>query len=196
MTQADFVYIVSGLPRAGTSLLMQMVASGGLEVLTDGARPADDNNPRGYFEDERVKDLADDSSWLWSAQGKAVKIVVPLLPFLPEGLKCKIAIIQRDLAEVVASQHQMLLRLGQPTSANPGLMASFFETQYQHIISSLLGRPEIAILEVQHARVVAGDRHEISRIMEFFDLPAEKLDLMTACVDPRLYRSHRSRDPR
>ncbi|MFO1003217.1 MAG: hypothetical protein U0936_23025 [Planctomycetaceae bacterium] len=74
------ITVVSGLPRSGTSLAMQMLAAGGLPVLGDEHRPADEDNPRGYLEDARVKSLERDATWLAEAEGKAVKIISFLLP--------------------------------------------------------------------------------------------------------------------
>ncbi|MBM3861905.1 MAG: tetratricopeptide repeat protein, partial [Verrucomicrobia bacterium] len=107
---AETVTIVSGLPRSGTSVMMQMLRAGGLPVLTDGARAADENNPRGYFEFEKAKQLATDNSWLTSAKGKVVKIVTQLLRALPSSNECRYRVIfmQRNLDEVIASQQKML----------------------------------------------------------------------------------------
>ena len=73
--QREPTIIVSGLPRSGTSLAMQMLHAGGVPVLTDSLRAADTDNPRGYLEFERVKQIKTDKSWLDDAAGKAVKIV-------------------------------------------------------------------------------------------------------------------------
>ena len=80
---ADPVIVVSGPPRSGTSLLMQMLEAGGVEPLRDDTRPADAGNPRGYYEFEAVKRLRHDHEWLQGAEGKLVKIVTPLLSMLP-----------------------------------------------------------------------------------------------------------------
>lgn len=84
---APFITVVSGLPRSGTSLMMQMLAAGGLPALHDGHRPADDDNPRGYFEFAGAKNLRVDASWLPAGQGRAVKLVAQLLPFLPAAVQ-------------------------------------------------------------------------------------------------------------
>ncbi len=102
------IIIVSGLPRSGTSLMMQMLAAADIPILTDKNRKADANNPRGYFEWEAVKHLADDNRPLLGAQGKAVKIISHLLPFLPERINYKIIFMSRDLQAVIQSQNKML----------------------------------------------------------------------------------------
>ena len=105
------ITVVSGLPRSGTSMMMQMLATGGVAVFTDGAREADENNSRGYFEHAKTLALHADASWLDQARGKAVKIVAPLLPHLPQSETYKIVFMRRDLQHVIASQRAMLVRL-------------------------------------------------------------------------------------
>lgn len=113
LTQDDeTIFVVSGLPRSGTSMIMQMLANGGLEVFTDSVRKADESNPKGYYEHEAVKRMARDNSWVHLAKGKSVKIISHLLPFLPMNYKYKIIFVLRDIDEVVMSQQKMLVSLG------------------------------------------------------------------------------------
>ena len=93
----ESLIVVTGLPRSGTSMLMQMLAAGGMTVLSDGLREADEDNPRGYLEFEPVKNLLKDSTWLFEGRGKAIKIVAPLLAALPPGLACRVILSERDL---------------------------------------------------------------------------------------------------
>jgi len=111
----DTILIVSGLPRSGTSMMMKMLEAGGMAVLTDNIRTADQDNPRGYYEFERVKQIEHDTAWLPEAQGKAVKMIAGLLKHLPADYVYKIIFMQRDMDEVLASQRQMLVRRGKPT---------------------------------------------------------------------------------
>src|SRR5882724_9225667 len=106
------IIVVSGLPRSGTSLMMQMLAGGGVEIVTDAIRAADCDNPRGYQEFERVKKIKQDRSWLPEARDKAFKMVSQLLYDLPPSERYRIIFMQRDLDEVLASQEKMLERLG------------------------------------------------------------------------------------
>ena len=110
------VVVVSGLPRSGTSMAMKMLAAGGLAVVTDGERTADEDNPKGYYEDERVKDLGqmEDKRWLKRARGKAIKIISFLLKELPHSNNYRVIFMRRDLTEVMASQNKMLERRGEP----------------------------------------------------------------------------------
>ena len=107
-----FVTVVSGLPRSGTSLMMQMLAAGGVELLIDQIRRADADNPRGYFELEAVKRTRQDASWLDDAAGKAVKVIHLLLRDLPDDREYRVVMMSRDLDEVLASQQAMLARSG------------------------------------------------------------------------------------
>ena len=104
--------IVTGVPRSGTSLVMQMLAAGGHPIASDGVRRADADNPRGYFELEAARGLARDASWLPGMAGRAVKLVHTLLPSLPPGLHYKVLLVRRRLDEVLASQRVMLARRG------------------------------------------------------------------------------------
>ena len=113
--EPEFITVVSGLPRSGTSMMMKMLAAGGMPILTDNTRIPDDDNPGGYFELEKVKALKDgENEWLSEAQGKAVKIISALLEHLPSQYQYRIIFIHRDLGEILASQKQMLVRRGEP----------------------------------------------------------------------------------
>src|SRR5713101_7433843 len=105
------IIIVSGLPRSGTSLMMQMLDNGGVAVLTDNIRAADTDNPRGYYEFEKVKKIKQDSSWLPETRGKAFKMVSQLLYDLPTSERYRIIFMERDLDEMLISQEKMLKRL-------------------------------------------------------------------------------------
>src|SRR5215813_2579369 len=107
--RAQPIIVVSGLPRSGTSMMMKMLAAGGLPVLVDAIRAADDDNPNGYFEFEPVKQLADgQNEWLTEAGGKVVKIISALLEYLPKSYHYKIIFMERELKEILASQQKML----------------------------------------------------------------------------------------
>ena len=150
-----FVTIVSGLPRSGTSLMMQMLAAGGARVLTDGHRTADQHNPRGYFELEAVKHTRRDLSWLAQAEGKAVKVVHLLLPHLPADREYRVIFMQRDLAEVIASQRVMLQQQGRPGAALPDArLAEIFEKQLAEVSQWLAQNPNFRVLPVHHRDVI------------------------------------------
>ena len=112
MTKRDYVIIVSGLPRSGTSMMMKAIHSGGIEPIIDHIRKADEDNPKGYYEFEPVKKTKEDTSWLADAPGSVVKMVYRLLYDLPGNYDYRVVFMQRDLKEVLASQKKMLDRSG------------------------------------------------------------------------------------
>ena len=104
------VIIVSGLPRSGTSMMMRMLEAGGVNLVVDNVRGADDDNPKGYYEDERIKNLKEDNSWLDELNDKAIKIISLLLYHLPKTKEYKIIFMLRDMKEILSSQKKMLER--------------------------------------------------------------------------------------
>src|SRR5947209_5605693 len=119
------IIIVSGLPRSGTSLMMQMLDNGGVAVVTDHVRTADLHNPNGYYELEAVKRIKRDASWLPATRGKAFKMVSQLLYDLPPGEAYRILFMERDLDEVLLSQEKMLQRLGRPAAPREEMRRAF-----------------------------------------------------------------------
>jgi hypothetical protein len=191
MIERNFVTIVSGLPRSGTSMLMQMVHAGGLPAVTDGERVADADNPRGYFEFERVKALRTDKGWLDEAEGKVVKVIHMLLPELPDDREYRVVFVERDLDEVVASQQTMLARLGKPGGAlPPERLKAAFGAQLQQVSAVLAGRPRTAVLRIAYKEVIADPVGAAARIDEFLGGGLDRA-AMAASVDAGLYRNRR-----
>jgi hypothetical protein len=128
--------IVSGLPRSGTSMAMKMLDAGGFSIVSDGIREADEDNPKGYFELERVKELdkGGDKSWLREYRGQVVKIISFLLPDLPDDLNYRIIFMRRNLAEVIKSQNKMLDRRGEPV--DPGSDERMMQLYERHCARS------------------------------------------------------------
>jgi len=187
------VVIVSGLPRSGTSMLMQMLATGGLPLLADGERQPDEDNPRGYFEYGPVKQMRRDAAWLADAKGKAVKIVAPLLHALPPNVACRVIFIERDLDEVLASQSQMIARRGADVNDTPA-RRSRLKAEYTRLVgrvkSFLANRPETQALYVRHEDVLR-DPAEAARAINGFLGGGLATDRMAAEVRPAL-RRHRA----
>lgn len=153
----DEVVIVCGLPRSGTSMLMQMLVAGGLTPLTDGIRAADEDNPRGYFEFEPVKKMQDDPSWFEQARGKVVKIVAPLIPGLPDTVPCRVILIERDFDEILASQRQMIARRGRKVEQTPERVKRLQQEYLRLIIWTkgfLAGRPGTRLMCVNRKAVL------------------------------------------
>ena len=184
----DFITIVSGLPRSGTSMMMKMLEAGGMEILTDKIREADDDNPQGYYEFERVKKLKEDQAWLEDARGKAVKVISALLKDLPPGYDYKVIFMRRKLEEVLASQKQMLVRRGEPTDrVSDERLRQLFQKHLQRVAVWLDEQPNFAVIYVDYNEVLDDPAVHVNRINQFLGntLDVEK---MAGVVDKSLYR--------
>ncbi len=184
------IVVVSGLPRSGTSMAMKMLEAGGLSLATDGIRTADEDNPKGYYELERVKDLAqeDDKSWLADHRGKVVKIITYLLRHLPESNNYKIVLMRRELQEVVASQNKMLDRRGEPQHTEDDRMQDLFKDDLWRANYLLKRSPHLDAMEIFYREVIQDPLEQARRMSDFV---GHELDLesMAAVVDPELYRN-------
>jgi hypothetical protein len=192
------IIVVSGLPRSGTSMAMKMLEAGGMSVVTDGARSADEDNPRGYFEDERVKDLerTDDKSWVAGCRGKVLKVISFLLKDLPDEHRYQVIFMQRDLDEVLASQEKMLRRREQPADPSDGeRMSRAWRAHLAKVKLLLAERPNFEVLDVQYRDAIADPRAQAVRVARFLgrDLDVER---MVGAVDPSLYRNRRAGEAR
>ncbi|MGA3202487.1 MAG: alkaline phosphatase family protein [Bryobacteraceae bacterium] len=158
--------VVTGLPRSGTSMLMQMLAAGGMPVLSDGLRRADKNNPRGYLEFEPVKNLLKDSQWLFEGRGKVVKIVAPLLAALPPGLACRVILSERNLDEVLDSQERMLERRNQTPERRRMLKDEYART-VDRVRAMLASRPATELLVIDHTHALSSPLVTAEKINQF-----------------------------
>ena len=195
MEPPPWVTVVSGLPRSGTSLMMQTLAAGGIPPLTDATRLADASNPRGYLELEAVKRLKTDRSWLPQARGKAVKVIHLLLPELAgagaEGLAYRVVMMRRPVTEVVASQRAMLARQGKASAAVPDAqLEKLFADQLARVERWLEGRPEFAVCTVDYPELVARPAESAARLNAFLGGSLDEA-AMARTVDPALYREKR-----
>jgi tetratricopeptide (TPR) repeat protein len=190
----ECLIVVTGLPRSGTSILMQMLAAGGMQVLSDGSRVADEDNPRGYLEFEPVKNLLKDSKWLLKHRGKVVKIVAPLLTGLPPGLACRVILSERDLDEVLDSQERMLERRNPQRVATPErrrMLKEEYVRTLARVEAWLARRPETQLIVIQHRELISDPLVTAEKLNRFL---GRGLDVakMAAAVDPNL---HRNRGP-
>jgi tetratricopeptide (TPR) repeat protein len=187
----ECLIVVTGLPRSGTSMIMQMLVAGGLGVMTDGLREADEDNPRGYLEYEPVKNLLQDSEWLGHGRGKAVKIVAPLLGSLPRELPCRIILSERDLDEVLDSQARMLARRNQAlpaTSERRRLLREEYARMLGRVKAALARRPLTQVLVVEHASAMGDALSTAERVNAFLGGALDK-EKMAAAIDPALHRN-------
>jgi hypothetical protein len=184
----DEIGIVSGLPRCGTSMMMAMLAAGGLPLLVDNVREADEDNPRGYYEFEAVKHMKEDTSWLADAGGKVVKMVSALLTDLPDGHRYRVVFMERNMAEILASQRTMLARQGHTVDpAGEDRQAELFERHLASVRRWLAARPNFAVLYVHYNDLLAEPAGHIARLDEFFGGTLDTA-AMAAVVDRSLYR--------
>jgi hypothetical protein len=185
----NYITIVSGLPRSGTSLMMQMLHAGGLPLLTDDIRRPDEDNPRGYCELEEVKQIRNDHSWLDRAIGKAVKIIHLLLPELPDDREYRVIFLRRDLSEVIASQQVMLARQGRAgPQISPDQLRQQFELQVEKVVRWMAARPNLRFLEMSYEDLIRDPDPCISKIEMFLERELDR-SAMRQAVDPRLYRN-------
>ena len=185
---AQVITVVSGLPRSGTSMMMQILAAGGVEPLTDGIRQPDEDNPMGYHEFDPAANLAMDSSWVQQGRGKVVKVVAQLLPWLPRGEQYRVVFLRRDLREVVASQKAMLQRLNRDGAglSDEQLMATY-RKQLEGVQRALGGRPDIAVTEVDYAALLAEPEPELVRLATFLERPFDA-NKAAGAIRPELRR--------
>lgn len=183
------IVIVSGLPRSGTSMMMKMLAEGGLPSLTDQIRNADEDNPNGYFEFELVKQLGNGQlTWLADAEGKAVKIISALLEYLPPENRYKILFMERHLREVLASQQKMLKRRNEISNIEDAVMQKEFEQHLSTIKYWLARQPNIDVLYIDYNALLT-DAHEHShQIATFLGLSLD-VEKMSAVPNGGLYRN-------
>ena len=191
----DYITIVSGLPRSGTSMAMAALAAGGIEPLIDHVRAADEDNPKGYYEDERVKDLAEmkDIEWLDGARGKVIKVVSSLLNYLPASNAYKVVFMRRNLHEVLASQTKMLDRRGEESHTEDQELLTMYESHLEKVQFQLRFRPYFETIYLDFASVVAEPAREAQRIADFVGGGLD-VERMAEAVDGSLYRNRRTAD--
>ena len=188
----ETITIVSGLPRSGTSMMMKMLAAGGLEPLTDSIRAPDEDNPKGYFEFERVKQIENDQSWLVDARGRVVKLISALLKHLPPSYNFKVIFMRRAMPEILASQRQMLIRRGEPADVVPDdKMAAMFEKHLAQVETWLAAQPNIETIYISYNEVMKEARPQAESINSFLG-GSLNVDAMTEAADRTLYRQKRS----
>lgn len=183
------IIVVSGLPRSGTSLMMQMLERGGIDIVADCERAADVDNPRGYYEFEAVKNLRDDATWIPMARGKAIKVVSLLLYNLPPAEQYRIIFMERNLDEVLVSQETMLQRRNQ-TAAPKEQIAEAYRVHLENLTDWLASQPNVSILKTGYAALIEQPRIQSQRIAEFLARPLN-IEAMSEAIDPTLYRQRK-----
>lgn len=194
MSTTDAITIVSGLPRSGTSMMMSMLDAGGIPPVQDGIRSADEDNPKGYYEFERVKKIKEDKAWLPGARGKVVKMISQLLLDLPtEGYTYNILFMRRAMPEILASQKEMMKRRGTIKDSGPTDedMANLLSKHVDQVLKWVDQQACIQLLEVDYNAMLKNSIPHIAAINAFL---GGKLDTaaMSAVVDKNLYRQRKS----
>jgi len=191
LMERDVIVIVSGLARSGTSMMMRILEDGGLEVLTDGVRKGDEDNPEGYYELESVKRLAEDQSCLRAGGGKAIKIISSLLQHLLAEYYYRVIFMDRSMDEIIASQRKMLVNRGEPARVeNEERVASLFRQHLVQVKGWLEAQPHIDVICVDYNKMVEDPRKHIERVNRFLG-GRMNVEMMVNAVDIALYRQRK-----
>ena len=183
------ITIVSGLPRSGTSLMMQMLVAGGMTPLADGERKADADNPRGYLEWERIKQLPNDPGCIAEGEGKVVKVISRLLLSLSGDHEYRVIFMQRPMPEVLASQDQMLRRRGTyKEGTNPAAIAAAFEKHLNEVNAWLDSKPNVRVLRLPYHDVLSEPQEISQKLSDFLGVPLN-VEAMKQQIDSSLYRN-------
>jgi ElaB/YqjD/DUF883 family membrane-anchored ribosome-binding protein len=184
------IIVVSGLPRSGTSMIMKMLVATGYDVVHDSVRKPDIDNPDGYYEDERVRNLADnlDKAWLREARGRAIKVISFLLKNLPDSNTYKIIFVQRHLDEVLASQNKMLEHRGIASDTSNEEMRKLYQQHLEQTYELIEKRRTMSMLKIEYRDMIEGTMAQAQSINEYI---GGGLDVarMAAVINKNLYRN-------
>lgn len=190
--QKECKVVVSGAPRSGTSLMMQMLVAGGLKPISDGRRQADASNPRGYLEHDGVRTLKQDASWLHESDGQVLKVVHVLLDDLPRRPAFIVVFMRRPISQIIASQRAMLERLGKPVPVVPDeQMSALLSQQIDTALRRVHERPNLIAIEVDYPELIRDPPLVVPSVAELVrnrigvDLDQQA---MQRSVDPTLHR--------
>ena len=189
---SNAVVIVSGLPRSGTSMMMKMLEAGGLALVIDGIRTADEDNPKGYYEFERVKQLdKGDTAWVAEARGKGVKVISALLEHLPPEHDYKVLFMNRHLDEVLASQRKMLQRRHEKSDISDEKLAELLQKHVLQVKINLSRQPNVEMLDLDYNAMLADPLPFVREINTFLGGNLDE-QAMSAVIDPALYRNRKA----
>jgi ElaB/YqjD/DUF883 family membrane-anchored ribosome-binding protein len=186
----DCIIIVSGLPRSGTSMMMQILEKGGLEIMTDNIRKADSDNPRGYYEFEKVKEVDKDTSWLADCRGKVVKMVSMLLFDLPDNQKYRVVFLERNMDEILASQKKMLERLNKEDGTTDEEIRTGYMKHLTKIRNWLQNKKNFQVLYISYNDIIKEPDVYIRQLNKFFNKRLDEGEMLKV-VDKSLYRQRK-----
>jgi hypothetical protein len=178
------ILVVTGLPRSGTSLMMQILEKVPLEIMTDNLRKSDINNPEGYYELEAVKGIVRNNQFLRDCEGKVVKIVAPLVQFINLEFKYKVIFMRRNMEEILMSQEKMLAK-------DQSSEREKFKTIYNlHLkkTSEFLTSNQIPFLEVEYHELIDKPIYEIEKMLQFLEIAGNK-QVLANQVNSNYYRN-------
>lgn len=185
------ITIVSGMPRSGTSMMMQMLQAGGLDILTDNIRSKDENNPKGYLEYQKVKSLASDNSWIHEGQNKVIKVIAQLLQHLPASYQYKVIFMERDMEEIIKSQQIMLGKKSEvDKKIYPTVLADTFRKQLGKTRSWIKTHPQFEVMYVYYTDVINNPTEVAENLSVFLDADLN-VSKMAEAVDSSLYRNRK-----
>ncbi|MEM9016587.1 MAG: sulfotransferase, partial [Verrucomicrobiota bacterium] len=217
----EIITVVSGLPRSGTSLMMQILEAAGVELYTDGVRTADESNEKGYFEHEKVPSLltSKDRSWIAEAKGQGIKVVSPLLSSLPlrqrpgkgtddgeveaggengrkklKPLHYRVLYMERDMDEILESQKKFLERAGKESPADANEKALDIAKAYgqqARRAKEWCQSSNVQAMGVDYAKLVTDPEEIVEEVAEFLGVP-EKAEVLKERIDPNLYRARKA----
>lgn len=190
---ADFVTVVSGLPRSGTSMMMRMLEAGGLPVMTDHIRVPDESNPKGYYELEQVKQLKEgNTGWVSEGIGKVVKIISSLLEYIPPEHQYRIVFMQRNMGEILASQREMLLRRGQPADqVGDDYLAGLYHNHLARVAGWLAEQSTMQVIYLHYNQILENPYAPVARLCQFLQPFSLDQNRMLSVVESSLYRQRR-----
>ena len=170
---------------------MKILEAGGIPPLTDHIRTPDDDNPKGYFEFERVKKLKEgDTAWLPEASGKAVKVIAALLTHLPSDYEYRVLFMSRKIEEILASQAKMLENRGEESKVDDDTMGTLFAKHLQQVHAWMNSQPNLLYLELDYNTMMDDPVPYVRRINQFLGVNLDE-EKMVAVIDPSLYRQRK-----
>ena len=185
----NVITIVSGLPRSGTSMMMQILESGGMKIVTDNIRKANEDNPYGYYEYEKVKEIKEDTGWLKETRGKAFKMVSQLLYDLPSDENFKVIFMKRKMNEILASQSKMLERMGSRKDGTSDVkMGEFFNKHLLKVIDWMESRKYIDVLYIDYNDLLINPDEHIKTLNRFLNYKLNE-EKAVKVIDKSLYRN-------
>jgi len=189
--ERNFITVVSGLPRSGTSMMMQALQAGGMGVVTDNIRKSDLENPKGYYEFEPVKKTKADASWVPQAVGKAVKMVYRLLYDLPKGHEYRVIFMNRNISEIMVSQRTMLERTGQKgADIRDEKLAALLKKDLNKAYKWVKDQGNFSMISVSYKDMVQNPLPQYAMVNNFLGSCLDT-DKMASVIDASLYRNRR-----